>query len=271
VLLLSGVSIYAGVPDTITLKSGSRAKTQAGEYCFKTNTGYFCWKSGPIKDKDSKDNTPIPYYYELTVDYRAEITRFFSDPPPIELPYITDAKDERKRKEFLSLFKKFPKGKSKATLHKWDFVDYTETGLIIKKGYRWDGASRGASPDEKKGLDYATLLCDLRASFIHDVLYDLIRFKKIEQQKYCIKPCLDLNNNRELADCMYFLFAREDGHTTGLIPAWDVLRGGGCKNSCAKPDEKDKRWRFHTVADLSVSSRDNRMKIDAKGKKSITS
>jgi len=56
----------------------------------------------------------------------------------------------------------------------YNYLLITETGdLTVKKGYAWDGPS-GPTIDTKNFM---------RASLIHDALYQLMREKKIDQQQ----------------------------------------------------------------------------------------
>lgn len=62
--------------------------------------------------------------------------------------------------------------------------------LVIKKGYAWDGPSGGV-PDSKRNL---------RASLIHDALYQLLR-----------NQVLDMKLHRDPADKLFKKLCKEDG------------------------------------------------------------
>lgn len=85
-----------------------------------------------------------------------------------------------------------------------DYITLTPTGwLTIRKGYAWDGAT---------GLPITpgTLM---RASLVHDALYQLIRN--------------GLFNNRAAADEVFFEFASEDGFMAAPLALWIVEQWGG--------------------------------------------
>jgi len=129
-----------------------RTKVEMGEYRCMTVTGQeLCWKSGPYRRDDLKDGTPIPHYYELTEDYEIPITDYFEDPPPV--PLFEDD-DGSKREVLYELSHRLVHGNTDylTIKYKWDFFNFdghyfTGGDLLIKKGYRWDGASRGVSSE----------------------------------------------------------------------------------------------------------------------------
>lgn len=246
-----------------------RVKVPLGEYCCPTATGKdLCWKSGPKRDVITSDD--VAYYFELTKDYEIPITAFFADPPPVKLPHAFRWKRERKRKTFAALADELSQYSDNFTPEdrKWDFLRFTEGTLIIRKGYRFDGASRGW---DKIGFLYATFLFDLRAALVHDAFYDLLRLCYIPCSKKGKAPIFGgYNDYRDLADNLFYLIARQDGHgKAGVWPAWRVLRDLGWTKAKLDPEDSA-AWRFHTLADASVSARGVDMVIDDEGNKTLT-
>ena len=74
--------------------------------------------------------------------------------------------------------------------------------LFIREGYAWDGPS-GPAIDTKNFM---------RASLIHDALYQLMREKHLDEVTW-----------RETADNILYQICREDGMS--WFRAWYVLRG----------------------------------------------
>lgn len=84
-----------------------------------------------------------------------------------------------------------------------EFITLTESGwLTIKRGYAWDGAT--GLPSTPKSL--------MRASLVHDVLYQLIRN--------------GLFDRRDIADELFFEFAQEDGFSAAPLALWIVEHFG---------------------------------------------
>jgi len=85
---------------------------------------------------------------------------------------------------------------------KTDFIQLTTKGkLTIKRGYAWDGPS-GLTVDTKTFM---------RASLVHDALYQLMRLKR-----------LDYKTHRRLADDLLKRQCLQDGMNS--IRAWYVHR-----------------------------------------------
>lgn len=234
------------------------------EFCCPTVTGEkLCWKAGPKKTDD------IPHYFELLEDYVIPTERYFLDPPPIKMPHVWPPfTKEEVRKEFLNksrileyVFDPYGDTDYKMDNIKWDFIHVLKGGkLLLKKGYRWDGASRGY---EDSGVLWPTKRYDLRASLVHDALYDLLRLEYIPHQD------IHTNRYRDFADTLYFLFAVEDGHgRVGARSAWKILRGFGATKAGLDPEE-DAPWRYHTLPFAMVYTLGNEM-VDQDGKKSLT-
>ncbi len=73
--------------------------------------------------------------------------------------------------------------------------------LIIKSGYAWDGAT--GAPDVPSNM---------RATLVHDALYQLMRNKKLDRDKY-----------KEAADRLLQKHCKEDGMLSG--GAWIMYQG----------------------------------------------
>lgn len=83
------------------------------------------------------------------------------------------------------VFEVWPSGREIAT----DFIAWSDNELIVSKGYAWDGASGPA-------IDTKTIM---RASLVHDVMYQLLRDELIPQSW------------RTYADTLMYRICREDG------------------------------------------------------------
>ena len=72
-----------------------------------------------------------------------------------------------------------------------DFIKLTKDGtLTVKKGYAWDGPS-GPVPDTKENL---------RASLVHDALYQLMRHEYLNNE-----------GDRKKADKLFAVICEDDG------------------------------------------------------------
>ena len=85
-----------------------------------------------------------------------------------------------------------------------DYITLTPSGwLTIKKGYAWDGAT--GLPSTPKSL--------MRASLVHDALYQLIRN--------------GIFDRRDCADVLFGEMAEEDGFFAAPLALWIVEQWGG--------------------------------------------
>jgi len=82
-----------------------------------------------------------------------------------------------------------------------EFIELGDTGITIREGYCWDGAS-GPTIDTKSTM---------RGSLVHDALYQLMRMGKIGQEY------------KLLADHTFRRLIREDG--MGSFRAWYYYNG----------------------------------------------
>ena len=255
----------------------------SGEHCCTTSRQDLCWKTGPIRD-DTKpffgNSDEIPRYHELTRDYEIPVAAYFAEEHPVAFPEFdidwdgsADTKRQRLSPLLFDLPMYFESNIADLSLRKkWDFLEYTAEGnLIIKKGYRWDGASTGIGVRLMR-----TFLVNMRSSLIHDAFYDLIRMNALPCAT-CGWPPFDGGTEdwRDLADTLFYLIAKEDGHKDkdeglkGLKPFYKILRKYG-QIKAILHSEDDASWRFHTLADASVSTNGVDMLIDGEGNKSLT-
>lgn len=81
------------------------------------------------------------------------------------------------------------------------FIAITKQGdLTVKSGYAWDGPSGLPDTDH-----------NLRASLVHDALYQLMRMRKLAR-----------NTNKDKADRLFQKICREDGVLTPIAYAYYV-------------------------------------------------
>jgi hypothetical protein len=242
-----------------------RTKVPLGEYCCPiAPDDKLCWKSGPWK-KNGWDDMPIPYYFELTEDYAIDLYSFFNDENDPNFTF---------RQMVLDLWEDFVPWKMENI--NWDFIDIISgkygDRLKLKKGYRWDGASRGVDSE------WATFLFNLRSAMVHDALYDLLRLEYLPYSNepwmpippLCLWAGINNPNYRRLADNLFKWVAVEDGHDEGLADgARFVLRTQGCLKT-NQHSEKNASWRFHTLANAYIEDSGNGdMIVNDDGKKSF--
>ena len=98
-----------------------------------------------------------------------------------------------------------------------EFIVLTTAGLlVIKKGYAWDGISGPVADSET----------NMRASLVHDALYQLMRQEN-----------LDFQTHRKIADKLFKHICKEDGVPHFLASSYyEVLRLFA--ESAAKPSNK---------------------------------
>ncbi|MFE3845669.1 PKD domain-containing protein [Thermoplasmatota archaeon] len=138
----------------------------------------------------------------------------------------------------------------------WDFIEIEYGVLTIKQGYRWDGTSKPGLQDvEYKSFHY-------RSSLVHDALYDLMRMDYLRADTLVGEDWVDGYHNRELADIMHYLIAREDGQgPAGAQDDFNWLRllGGDSTHN----NNKLKEWKYH-VFELSANPSDSRVDLEWK-------
>ncbi|MCP4703636.1 MAG: T9SS type A sorting domain-containing protein [candidate division Zixibacteria bacterium] len=207
---------------------------------------------------DSKDRI---VFYELQKDYTIDLTEYFDAdkcenlPDCCELqcgPYWSLAYNHERRAV-------------------WDFFTYELGGILtVKKGYRWDGASRPCKnyddnycPDEYHNF---------RSSCIHDVLYDLMRMEYHAADHHhgpeiINGTCEDTHilwdvgdDNRRLADMMHYMIAIEDGDPKDDAQSdYFWLRvWGACPTH---DDDKLCGWKYH-VNELTAYASDGKVELE---------
>ncbi len=81
-----------------------------------------------------------------------------------------------------------------------DYIDLDIAGnLLIKKSYAWDGPS-GPVKDTSENM---------RASLVHDALYQLMRIKELNTRTY-----------RKTADIQFMVICKEDGVSSRTANLW---------------------------------------------------
>jgi hypothetical protein len=195
----------------------------------------FEYKKGARKvGWDATRNLTI--FYEMTKDYRIDIRSYFFD--TLALPYpisgfgIYYRTDENRIKLLDHINEYFDE-------IEWDFLELENGVLTMKKGYRWDGTSRPKTEDV--GVK------DVRASGIHDALYDLMRLRLLDPQTEVASWDDNGYKNRLIADIMWYMLSKEDGRTTEHAHTnFEGLRIGGRFGT----ENRDKLlpWKFHAAA-----------------------
>ena len=232
-----------------------------GEHWCTTAGQTLRWKTGPIR------TGKIPHYFELTEDYEIDIMAYFSDYKDLPNRRTYDKKKEifDKHLELLNEMSQCSDFATRSNEIKWDYLSFVDGKMKIKKGYRWDGESRLGR----------TLGYHMRAAFIHDTFYDLVRLKYI--------PCTDLTTDKRkdykyIGDTVFYFIAREAGQGgVGARSAWRIIRDFGWSKAELDIEQtkflftgkKHASWRFHTLADAAVQGSKASMYIDDEGNKSL--
>lgn len=102
------------------------------------------------------------------------------------------------------------------------FISLTTNGcLLIKSGYAWDGVSGPVLDTDN----------NLRASLVHDALYQLMRRRKISKGKY-----------KDVADKLFRKMCKEDGVLSPIAQAYyEVLKKLGSPAADPKNVKQVKR------------------------------
>ncbi|MCD4808209.1 MAG: PKD domain-containing protein [Methanococcoides sp.] len=151
----------------------------------------------------------------------------------------------------------------------WDFIRLEDGTLTIKQGYRWDGASYPCKNLGSASCIDATF--DIRASLVHDALYDLMRMDYLASDRYVERP--DGKYNRKMADMLLYMIGMEDGHPKTYYSAPPPLRnagaesdynsmrifGAGATHDTARLDG----WKYH-VSELTANASDGKVELEWK-------
>lgn len=239
-----------------------------------------CWKEGPGRTNLCSTH---PRYYELMEDYELKLSTFYHlwTEDNLKLPRMAN-RYGRNIQQYFGLMGDLPEVAFEDNTnrgYKWDFVSIIREGigidavlptLKIKKGYRWDGTTRPCRRFDE----------EMRSGFIHDVMYDLIRFETIpwkDSYQGVGKRQADRNNinNRELADMLFYWINMQDREQFSsprpLDPdgAYYTLQHDGMSRANYHI-EKHAEWRFHTLVNAMVSGENSVMEIDGDGNKTFT-
>ena len=197
-----------------------------------------------------KTSKGYPLYYELQKDYTISLTDYFLDPN--KMPVGIESQAEFYRHWAHNLL----------TLD-WDFIRLDTKGVAtIKKGYRWDGATRPCKPNcDEKDYHY-------RATVFHDFLYDLMRMRYLDPDTHHIF-CKDFHlswddgdHNRRFADILIFMISKEDGQGTGGAKFdYRTIRDyGPCRSSNTKFLYN---WKYH-VSELTAYTTNGNVSLEWK-------
>lgn len=110
------------------------------------------------------------------------------------------------------------------------FIKLSKNGrLRIKKGYAWNGPTLPVEPESSH----------MRASLVHDVLYQLMRLGKLDHQ-----------TDRELADRIFLQMCREDGMAPARA-AWVHKAVEDLGARYARPrQQRESKWHLAPELDL---------------------
>jgi hypothetical protein len=213
-------------------------------------------------------------FYELQKDYTISLPEYFLD----------SAKLPKRTKH--AIFQKDQSYHHVAFYHdwalalppcEWDFIRLEWGGILtIKKGYRWDGASRPCKTyDPDNSLFCVDEHHNFRSSLVHDALYDLMRMGYLAPDK---SPSLCLGDlttpdackgdetgdrNRQMADMLHYMIAVEDGQP----PDYDwpdaqsdyfwLREWGACRTH---DDSMLPGWKYH-VSELTAYASDGKVEL----------
>jgi hypothetical protein len=172
-----------------------------------------------------------PLYYEVLEDITVDLASYFA---PGRLSYLPLVILEVDRQNLYELVLDMP-------AVSWDFIQLEAGGMLtVKKGYRWDGPS---VPPWYKKRKFVRII---RGSCVHDALYDLMRLDLLDRPEV---GEYFLISHRNIADCMIYMLAREDGmNLVDAEWAYDTIRLGGgrrLRRSLTLPE-----WKYHAVASV---------------------
>jgi hypothetical protein len=121
------------------------------------------------------------------------------------------------------------------------FVAGPEGVLYLKKGYRWDGPT--PPKKKKKPKDYKEIL--MRASLVHDTVYDLMRMEVLIPDKRFLSVYRDGFENQRVADNSFYSICLEDGAKRYRCGGWwwGIRVGGAYATHKAVAD-----WKSHALA-----------------------
>ncbi len=172
--------------------------------------------------------------FQLTQDYTVDLKKYFTIAATLRKPPGLPKRFRRNSK----LLKRMAKHVTNLPRKEWKYGLLEKGGVLtIKKGYRWDGMSFDAAPKGVRGrTEPRPVSKGLRASLVHDALYDLMRLrllkppaKKAKKEKGGEETlALEGHRNRLMTDATLYAIGSEDGWATKrLQKSYDWLRLGG--------------------------------------------
>lgn len=175
----------------------------------------------------------LTIWYETTKDYRINLLEYFQDLVGLPENHLKYTRTEEHRSQLYHQILNEFSGK------KWDFIELESGVLTIKEGYRWDGTSRPKTEDVG--------VIDVRASCIHDAIYDLMRLDILDNDKGASNWSTNGYKNRLVADIMWYQLSIEDGRSAlWALTNFTGLRVGGQPGTHEK--KKLLPWKFHVSA-----------------------
>ncbi|MDH3975055.1 MAG: PKD domain-containing protein [Deltaproteobacteria bacterium] len=189
-------------------------------------------------------------YYEVAKDYSIDLNAYFADKSKLPAFYG----------RWLGTDKQFTAIQNHIRVVfdqpiKWDFIELEKGILTLKKGYRWDGASRPANTFniEDNRAFY------VRCSAVHDAIYDLMRMNYLSNDH----AGLGFNDpgfmNRLIADMMIYMIMVEDGRNKTFAQTdFDVIRFGG--RGKTHKDTLLSVWKYH-VSELTAWASDGKVDL----------
>jgi hypothetical protein len=213
-----------------------------------SNLTGFSWKDGPAEAGDWDNPWGDPVFFQLLEDYNIDLRRWFEDYGDDLLLRCKNksGNGEQTFDEIIRTLKELPDLDWDPQTDPRDGQEFLRlqsgtdsTILTIKKGYRWDGPS--AELFGKRW--YVKPASLMRASCVHDALYDLMRLELIPRDQSIGS---DGWWNRKMTDCMLYMIVRQDGFAKYKARSnFTTVRVGGAKR--VKNDVPD--YLSHALAD----------------------
>jgi hypothetical protein len=204
-----------------------------------------------------KGDSPYPLCFQLTKDYTFDLKTPFFDGGSIKVlnqPFVPDPRyilgprpiyaiDLIERGIMWLWANKMSTFNLDSAVEKKYFVLAPDGVLHLKKGYRWDGPTPPGK--SKKPKDYKKLL--MRASMVHDTVYDLLRMKKLTpRDSRLVSLHLDGFQNQRVADNSFYSICWEDPASRAKCGFWWWgIRVGGAFSTYHEVDD----WKSHALAD----------------------
>jgi hypothetical protein len=220
------------------------------EECLEEEDEYEIWTDTTYRRKG-----PYPECFQLTKEYQYDLKDTFPilwDWPYLNLPFVPDPRYLRKvyiyaldpieTEQMHSTAAALPFYNADNDDEKKYFVSGPMGNLKLKKGYRWDGPT--PPKKQKKPKDYKKNL--MRASLVHDTVYDLMRMGKLPRDTRLFTAHGPGFETQRVADNSFYSICLED-------PAkrvecgfwwWGIRVGGAWSTHHEVAD-----WKSHALAD----------------------